>query len=614
MKTGWNNGGSILVRVGPHHFAFLRGYFEGLALATLSRRYLETAVSPDPDLRIAKSTLKWIREQLMVAARRRGLFAEARLILLDPEKLRGSDKRPIPTLEEFREIRDPHELFSEAELLELFHEEYGNNAHSDRRTTRNERLRRKQINALLSLEKLLGSPPSPSDDVTGWLHPVLAKRLKNAGLDTLMQLIEAINVRGYRWWTGVPRFGEKAAAQVVAWLSTESTTRGLGVKLGIQATTPARSIPIDALAAARPKQFGIVPIEFLSLPPHLDGSDKSLHLQKYSGLPPNDLEAIRRWLGTKEEGSHTWRSYRKEAERFLLWATLERGKSLSSLSRDDCHEYLEFLKHLDSADSTPWRFRLPRIDWISPRGTKRWSPLWRPFEGGLSLESRKLAKTILSVMGRSFVECGYWATNPWEDVSEEAPAPQKTSDIDRFSAAEWLVLSRHLDRLKDPLKAQRLRFMLVLFRETGIRVAELVHSRRGDVHFDACNPEGYGFIKIRIGSRKTKEFRLNKDVMIELDSYLKLRGCGGMDSCPPSAPLIARLPNESQRSEGECGISANGLYFIFKEFFTEIAKYVGATSSPGDSESNAYDGIAFQNINGRWLRLLPAPLHSSLDG
>ena len=606
MKTGWNNGGSILVRVGPHHFAFLRGYFEGLALATLSRRYLETAVSPDPDLRIAKTTLKWIREQLMVAARRRGMFAEARLILLDPEKLRASEKRAIPTLEEFREIRDPHELFSEAELLELFHEEYGNNAHSDRRTTRNERLRRKQITALLALEKLLGSPPSPSDDVTGWLHPVLAKRLKNAGLETLMQLIETINLRGYRWWTEVPRFGEKAAAQVVAWLSTESTTRGLGVKLSIQATTPVRSIPVDVLAASRPKQFGIVPIEFLSLPPHLDGSDKGDRQGKNSALPSNDLEAIHRWLGTKEKGSHTWRSYRKEAERFLLWATLERGISLSSLSRDDCREYMEFLEHLGLADSTSWRFHLPRIDWIAPRGTKRWSPLWRPFEGELSPESRKLAKTILSTMARSFVDCGYWLANPWDDISKEAHVPQRTRDAGRFSAAEWFVLSQHLGHLKDPLKAQRLRFVLVLFRDTEIRPSEIVHSQREDVRFDVCCLKDGGLIRVRSGNRKGQEIQINKEAVNELDCYLALRGYGGIDNCPPSTPLIARLPNESKRREDEGGISANGLYFILREFFTDVAKCAGAASSDGDSGHCIFDSTAIQNASRRWLRSLPA--------
>ena len=42
------------------------------------------------------------------------------------------------------------------------------------------------------------------------------------------------------------------------------------------------------------------------------------------------------WLRLRLAGSHTWRAYRKEAERFLLWAVMERRRALSSLDGDDC--------------------------------------------------------------------------------------------------------------------------------------------------------------------------------------------------------------------------------------------------------------------------------------
>ncbi|MGQ3179798.1 MAG: hypothetical protein ACT6SC_19585, partial [Blastomonas fulva] len=69
--------------------------------------------------------------------------------------------------------------------------------------------------------------------------------------------------------------------------------------------------------------------------------------------------------------SATQRSYRKEAERLLLWATLERGKPLSSLTADDVGAYADFLVS-------------PPAAWCGPRHHQRWSPMWRPFEGALS--------------------------------------------------------------------------------------------------------------------------------------------------------------------------------------------------------------------------------------
>src|SRR3546814_7750975 len=43
------------------------------------------------------------------------------------------------------------------------------------------------------------------------------------------------------------------------------------------------------------------------------------------------------------DSSHTFRSYRKEATRLLLWATQVRGKPVSSLTREDVIAYEAFL-------------------------------------------------------------------------------------------------------------------------------------------------------------------------------------------------------------------------------------------------------------------------------
>ena len=40
--------------------------------------------------------------------------------------------------------------------------------------------------------------------------------------------------------------------------------------------------------------------------------------------------------------SHTQRAYRKEGERFLLWAVVERRKPLSSMTTEDCAAYRAF--------------------------------------------------------------------------------------------------------------------------------------------------------------------------------------------------------------------------------------------------------------------------------
>ena len=49
----------------------------------------------------------------------------------------------------------------------------------------------------------------------------------------------------------------------------------------------------------------------------------------------NDYEAVNAWLSMHESPA-TQRAYRKEAERVILWAVLERGRALSSLTHGGC--------------------------------------------------------------------------------------------------------------------------------------------------------------------------------------------------------------------------------------------------------------------------------------
>ena len=59
----------------------------------------------------------------------------------------------------------------------------------------------------------------------------------------------------------------------------------------------------------------------------------------------NDQKAIESWLATKSGSPHTSRAYRKEAERLILWAIVERGRALSSLTTEDAIAYRAFLRH-----------------------------------------------------------------------------------------------------------------------------------------------------------------------------------------------------------------------------------------------------------------------------
>ncbi len=93
------------------------------------------------------------------------------------------------------------------------------------------------------------------------------------------------------------------------------------------------------LAKVVARVTAIGPFENFLLQAELDGSEGRFRAPLHQCLleAKNDYEAIAAWLASKHDPNGTGktaihRAYRKEAERLLLWAILEHGKPLSSLT------------------------------------------------------------------------------------------------------------------------------------------------------------------------------------------------------------------------------------------------------------------------------------------
>lgn len=105
-------------------------------------------------------------------------------------------------------------------------------------------------------------------------------------------------------------------------------------------------------------------------------------------------QAVNAWLSLHEAAA-TQRAYRKEAERLILWAIVERGKPLSSLTTEDAIAYRAFLRH-----------PAPRASWIGPP-CPRPSPEWRPIAGALLARSAAYALCVLGALFRWLIEQRY---------------------------------------------------------------------------------------------------------------------------------------------------------------------------------------------------------------
>jgi integrase len=204
----------------------------------------------------------------------------------------------------------------------------------------------------------------------------------------------------------------------------------------------------------------------------------------------NDYEAIQCWLREYQHKATTYRTYQKEAERFLLWSIYERGKALSSLDRDDVESYLYFL-------SDP----KPRDKWCGTktgRGCRRGDPNWRPFTGALSHTAKITAMSAIDSLLNYLVDAHYLTFNPMSlirknrftiknKISNELVLQERILTID-----EWHAILDTLDNYPESTRSEknekeRLKFLIAILYFLGLRVNELVTHCWNAIHkVDDC--------------------------------------------------------------------------------------------------------------------------------
>ena len=275
----------------------------------------------------------------------------------------------------------------------------------------------------------------------------------------------------------------------------------------------------------------------------------------------NDYDAVQAWLSLHEAPA-TLRAYRKEAERLILWAIIERGVALSSLATEDAVAYRAFLRQPS-----------PTQRWVGP-ASPRTGAEWRPFVSGLSARSRAYALTVLSSMFRWLIEQRYVLANPFAGIKVRG-ARQATLDTTRsFSEGEWMLLRTVADGLEwsygwQPGAAQRLRFLIDFSYSTGLRADELVHATLGSVEIDA---HGDHWLHVVGKGSKAGKVVLPGLARGVLDRHLAQRGLAVTPAkWNPATPFIGSR-------DGEAGITSKRLWAIVKRFFATAADVLADTN------------------------------------
>ncbi|SPB15213.1 integrase family protein [Caballeronia novacaledonica] len=567
-------------RLTRQHFALYRGYLDGVSETQLHASYGDAST----DVRTTRRLITALRDTLSVLARRAQDTEAAHLLRLRPGSIPLFEPQPAAaaaTLEAFREKIDPDGVYGESELLALYEEAYPPDASPalDRRAARNARLRRRQADALARMEASLAQDPSPDHPVDGWFEPAVTARLTAAGLATLADVIELIERRRHRWYTAVPRLGPKGAQRVVDWLQLHA--QALRHTLSPVALVPRRQWQMDDVASTQPTEHdavAIAPIEALRVPAALDGSKGTNRAS--TGAPfDTDIRAIFAWLDARSGSVHTRRAYRREAERLLLWALVEKGKPLSSLDGGECGEYIDtFL-----ADPQP------AVRWIAAQRGERCFAGWRPFAGPLSDRSRETARSILSAFCEWLVGEGYLAVNPLAGFARVATPPVFESAVRTLDLAQWTCVLQSVERAEYSFSEHRDRLALLLAYATGLRRAELAAATTDALSVGRLPGVDGAVWRLSVDQgRGAPRTVLLPPVVIEaITENLAMRGLQSPLDCAEGTPIIAQ-------ARGGRILTADGIGKIFKSIFSDAAAFMESRASGS--------GLHLKRASTHWLR------------
>ena len=561
------------------HFAFYRGWLEGLDLADLGERYLITG----RDRPAAKRTLRWLQDELIAAARR-AKPPLARLLKLTPAQIERIEATPTISLEDFQAEVDPDGFYSESELIAAFEERFGETDPSvSRKSQRNERLIRKLRETVTWLEGWVAEDAVPADPVSVWFDDAIAGRLNAAGLTTLALLATAMKQRGQTWHRRVAKIGPVAAQRLQRWMAEN----------GLLAT---ETLPVVARPSLRslPLEAAIVPLERLLLPEERSGAHGSNRVFSNKIEARNDYEAIQAWLRSLGSRKHTIRSYQGQAERFLLWMIFERLKPLSSATVEDCISYRDFLDSL--GDDKLWFWNLPREHWIGARSTPRWREDWKPFAGALSPTSQKQALVILTALFEWLMRQRYLETNPWDGVSSNYAIQAKIRADHSLSVEQWKVVLAATEEMVRDEQYYRLYLALILAYGLGLRLSEIAAARvaRHREQPGRANPgikpaaDGNGWdLEVLGKGNKLRSVPMPNSVIQALSRYGDFIGLGSeIGNWPEGQPIFLTLGDGRYRVTKQSGyarqpMSESQIYRMFKQHFRKAASRVGNVIDAG---------------------------------
>lgn len=658
------------LRVTLDDMAFLRAWIQGVELPQAARRFVPNA--PHNDGRAARDYLRRLLQRMHIATKALRDQDRAQAFLAELDRMLAEASAPatptatpageptapapapspptpqLPTLDEFAARFDP-DMFSEAELQALYEEEFapqlaGTGGQPDTAPAAAPQAQGESLDlhaklAMVDwLAPLVAVEPSPDSPLGLWLGEELAQTLRHElGLTTLGQLARWVNLKGPRWFDAVPGLGRNRAGRLLAWLwrHEDRLEVRLRSRVGLRARQitghmdPAGTalVPQNAVLdvpSESPLTYALVPLDQLYWPQDLLGEQGEFRSPtRNTYRASNDREALYGWVRKHVEAKslNTQEISRRAIERLVLWALLERRCALSSLASDDLVQFTEFLYD-------------PPPHWCSQERVMRIAEEWRPLRGALSAVAVRQIIGVVKQMFADWHAAGYLYANAAAGLSYrrrttalQLPAPSGDAkaeamgmDVMGRSLAEQdlQAMRRTLDEMPDTATKRRLRAILALYLDVGLRRSEIKSLTLGKISPVRLRNELTAVKKIEVIGKgeKKREVPIMPSTIEALEAHyedrIRLAQQGKLPGhfetmSRDETPLLSILrvvresgaagpgvsPADAPRTQTRDGrLHGATVYNILKEFFRQVA-----------NRNDLVDGqAAFLNASTHWLR------------
>lgn len=294
----------------------------------------------------------------------------------------------------------------------------------------------------------------------------------------------------------------------------------------------------------------------------------------------SDAQAVSAWLREYRGSPQTLRTYRREAERLLLWLA-EQGIDLKSLRRHHLDDFEAFL-----CDPQP------RERWVGPVKSRQSSD-WKPFRGPLSASSRRQSLVILQGMMSWLKEAGWIAHNPFRLMRDKRRRlDNQTGRVERYLERPlwdwlWAWLSRPLPdaaSLRERKLWTRRRLVFGFAYLMAPRISEMSQARMSDLFVR----EGRWWWRVIGKGAKTAEIPVPEDMMLLIR---QIRVGYGLPENPglDDGPILRRL-------DGKSPLGENQLYRLIRTTFSQAADVL---------EQEGGDALAIMRLRQatpHWLR------------